>query len=329
MAKALITTVPFGDKNSLPFDLLNKAKIEYVVNPLNKKLTEDELCSLISDFDYLIAGTEIISDRVMSQAKNLKFISRVGIGLDGVDLASARKRGIKVSYTPDAPAPAVAELTIGLMLTLLRSLHVSNNQLHEKKWQRIFGRRLEEVTIGLIGAGRIGSRVIEHLSGFGVKKILVNDLAPQNKLSERFKNIEWISNKEEIYKNADLISLHLPLNHQTLNMIQTKELMMMKSDAVLINTSRGGIINEKDLYEVMKAGHLSAAGVDVFEQEPYTGNLSEIDRCFLTAHMGSMSIDCRTKMEIEATEEAVRFHLKENLKSLVPEAEYEMQGQRL
>jgi len=160
LAKVLITTVPFGDKNRLPLELLEKAGIEYLLNPHKTKLTEDQLADLVGDFDVIIAGTEPITDKVLSRASNLKLISRVGIGLDSVNLNAAMKKGIKVSYTPDAPAPAVAELTLGLMLSLLRAVHVSNFQMHQGKWQRIFGRRLTDVTIGIIGMGRIGAHLL-------------------------------------------------------------------------------------------------------------------------------------------------------------------------
>ena len=126
MAKALITTVPFAEKNRLPLELLEKAGIKYQINPYNTKLSERQLMDLIPEFDAIIAGTESISEQVMEQGTNIRFISRVGIGLDSVDLITAKKKGIKVSYTPDAPAPAVAEFTLGLMLTLLRSIHISN-----------------------------------------------------------------------------------------------------------------------------------------------------------------------------------------------------------
>lgn len=106
-------------------------------------------------------------------------------------------------------------------------------------------------------------------------------------------------------------------------MIRREQLLSMKPDAIIINTARGGIINEQDLYEVMKSGHLSGAAIDVFEQEPYAGKLVEIERCLLTAHMGSMSVDCRTRMEIEATEEVVRFFDQKSLANEVPEFEYE------
>ena len=326
MAKVLITTVPFGDKNRLPIEQLEAAGVEYLINPLGRKLKEEELAEMISDFDVLIAGTEDITDAVMAKASKLKLISRVGIGLDNVDLLAAERRGIKVSYTPDAPAPAVAELTIGLMLSLLRSTHVSNAQLHRGEWHRHFGRRIPEITIGVIGTGRIGARVLRRLSAFGTPRLLVNDIKPDSTISPDQK-LEWVD-KNTIYREADLISLHVPLTAQTKNMICRQQLMTMKSDAMIINTSRGGIINEADLVKVLEEGHLSGAAIDVFDLEPYVGPLSKVERCLLTAHMGSMSIDCRTRMEIEAMEEAVRFIKGQILVGLVPRDEYEVQRLR-
>ena len=325
--KVLITTVPFADKNRLPLEQLNAAGIEYLINPLNRKLTENELADLVTDFDVIIAGTEPITDYVIESASNLKMISRVGIGLDSVDLLAAERRGIKVSYTPDAPAPAVAELTIGLMITLLRSVQLSNIRMHKGEWERYLGKRIANTTIGIIGLGRIGTRVLNRLKAFGTPRLLVNDISPNSDLDRKFK-LEWVD-KETIYKESDIISLHIPLTKATKNMITKKQLEMMKSDAIIINTSRGGIINEGELYDVMQAGHLSGASIDVFEQEPYDGKLIEIDRCLLTAHMGSMSIDCRTRMEIEATEEVIRFARGETLKGVVPEDEYKVQRQGL
>lgn len=327
MPKALITSVPFAAPNRLPLELLENAGIDYVVNPHNKRLTEDQLAELVTDFDTIIAGTEPITDKVMARALRLKHISRIGIGLDSVDLLAARRRGIRVSYTPEAPAPAVAELTLCLMLTLLRSVHVSNVQMHHGKWHRMFGRRLPEVTLGIIGVGRIGARVLRRTLGFGTSAILVNDIVPNYELNREFK-LAWVP-REQIFKEADVVSVHVPLTPLTKNMIRREQLLSMKPDALLINTSRGGIVNERDLYEVMMAGHLAGAAIDVFEQEPYTGNLAEIERCLLTAHMGSMSIDCRTRMEIEATEEAVGFLTGKPLEREVPQAEYDVQSQGL
>lgn len=327
MPKALITTVPFADTNRLPLELLESAGVDYTINPLGRRLKEGELGEMIVDAEVLIAGTEPVTDLVMARARNLRLISRVGIGLDSVDLAAAERRGIAVSYTPDAPAPAVAELTFGLMLALLRHVHVANLQLHSGKWQRHMGRRLAEVTVGIIGTGRIGARVLRRIPAFGTPRVLVNDLNPQPKLVPELK-LEWVS-KEQIYRDADLISLHLPLTMQTRDMIRREQLLLMKPDVLLINTSRGGIINEHDLAETMRTGHIGAAAIDVFDHEPYAGELTSIERCLLTAHMGSMSVDCRTRMEIEATEEAVRFLQGKPLRSPVPAQEYELQRQAL
>ena len=325
MPKALITTVPFAQKNRIPLDLLEEAGIEYLINPIGRKLKEEELAEMVTDFDVLIAGTEPITERVMSCASNLKLISRVGIGLDNVDLLAAERRGIQVSYTPDAPAPAVAELTIGLMLTLLRHVHIANSQMHQGRWERYFGRRIPEVIIGILGAGRIGGRVLSKLSAFGASRILVNDLNPDLHVVDELK-LEWVD-KETIYREADLISFHVPLTAQTKNMVRYEQLKGMKSDAIIINTSRGGIINEQDFVKILSEGHLSGAAIDVFEQEPYSGELANIERCLLTSHMGSMSDDCRAKMEIEATEEAVRFLTGRDLMYLVPQEDYDVQRQ--
>ncbi|MBF0188809.1 MAG: lactate dehydrogenase [Magnetococcales bacterium] len=325
--KALITTVPFGDRNRQPLDALKHAGVEYLINPLGKKLKAPELADMVSDFDVIIAGTEPITDEVMAKGSNLKMISRVGIGLDSVDLMAAERRGITVSYTPDAPAPAVAELTIGLMISLLRSVQVSNLHMHHRRWHRYFGRRIATSTIGIIGTGRIGKGVIRHLSGFNCQRILVNDLHTKHDLGNN-PVLEWCD-KETIYKQADIITLHVPLTAKTKNMVRREHLELMSSHAILINTARGGIINEQDLFDMLNRGHLGGASIDVFQDEPYTGPLCDVDRCLLTAHMGSMSEDCRTRMEIEATDEAIRFLKNEPLQGVVPEDEYAVQREGL
>ena len=318
--KVFVSTVPFAEIDQASRECLEKAGIEYRINPLRRKLSEKELVSFISDIDVLIAGTESITSFVLEQARKLKLIARVGIGLDSVDLLAAKRHGIAVTYTPDAPSPAVAELTIGLMLNVLRSVHLANEKLHKGEWQRYFGRRLSQCVVGVIGMGRIGSRVVRHLSSFACPRVMVNDLDQTiNSIPELC--WEW-QEKEAIYREADIISIHVPLTTATKDMISTPELEMMKPDAVLINTSRGGIVNEKALYEVMNKGHLSGVGIDTFEFEPYKGPLASIERCLLTAHMGSMSTDCRAQMELEAAQEAVRFFAGEELAKEVPEEEY-------
>ena len=168
--------------------------------------------------------------------------------------------------------------------------------------------------------GRIGTMTYNHLKALGVTNILCNDIR-----ENPVKGITYVS-KNEIYEKSDIISLHVPLTGETKNMISEKEINNMKSDVYLINTARGGIINEKDLANALKDQKISGAAIDVFEKEPYDGPLKDIERCLLTAHMGSMSVDCRIRMEIESTEEAIRFFMGKKLESEVPQEEYEIQS---
>ena len=323
--RALVTTVPFAEKDTRPLQALEQAGADVVINPLGRKLQESDLVNLISEFEILIAGTEPITQKVIDRAARLKLISRVGIGLDSVDLEAARRAEIVVSYTPDAPSPAVAELTIGLMLDLLRAVNVSNVRMHQGQWYRYFGCRLSEATIGVIGLGRIGRKVISHLAGFQCSRIMANDLDLDIPIPRHPSCQVELVDKEKIYAEADIISLHVPLTSNTKNMITKDEISLMRPGTFLINTSRGGIINESDLYWALDSGHLGGAAVDVFEREPYHGCLTKLDNCLLTAHMGSMSIDCRTQMEIEASEDACRFIRGEPLRFPVPDAEYQNQ----
>lgn len=325
--KVFISTVPFGEINSYPVDILkNEPSCEYVINPIGRKLKENELAEILKDYNILVAGTEPITAKVIDNAPNLKLISRVGIGLDNVDLNYARKKGIHVSYTPDAPAPAVAELAMGHILNLCRSIALADRKIREGVWQRIMGERLANKTVAIIGTGRVGSRVLKHLQGFSPKRLLVNDIKPNETLYELF-HAEHVS-KKTIYKEADIITVHVPLGPETSPLISKEEIELMKPGVILVNTSRGGVIHEKDLYDALVSKRIAGAAIDVFETEPYGGELANINSTSLTCHMGSCSNDCRFAMEKLATEEAVRFIKGENLEFQVPEYEYDLQKKK-
>lgn len=316
--KALVTTVPFGTIDDTPLRLMAEAGVELVINPLGRKLKETEVAEALRGFPVVIAGTEVINAQAMQDNPQLKAICRVGIGLDSVDLQAARRFGIAVSYTPDGPSPAVAELTVGLIIDLLRGVGPADRGLRRGQWNRHTGRRIAGSTIGVIGVGRIGRRVIRHLQGgFVGVRILANDVIPDPTLDA----VEWVD-KNTLYRQSDVITLHLPLAADTRNLITVRELSVMKPGAVLINTARGGIVNEADLAEVLRRGPLSAAAVDVFCEEPYQGELAGLENALLTCHMGSMTSDCRVRMEVEATREAIRFLQGLPFTSPVPDAEY-------
>ncbi len=324
--RVLVTTAPFGDQDPKPLELLKAAGAEFVVNPLGRRLTEEELAKAAGDFGVIIAGTEPITHRVMAAAPHLRLISRVGVGLDSVDLKAAKERGIRVSYTPEAPAPAVAELAVGLMLDLLRHITEADRSLRRGTWQRFPGRRLSDCAVGILGAGRIGRRVAEHLAGgFPGVKLLANDIKPDESFGRKL-GLRWVD-KETLYKEADVISLHVPLTPQTRGLINARALSLMRPGALLVNTARGGIVDEAALADALRSRRLAGAAMDVFDKEPYAGELAGLGRCLLTCHMGSMAQDCRARMEIEATEEAVRFLRGEPLRTLVPEEEYALAGE--
>ena len=325
--RVIVTTVPFGTIDPEPLRLLAAAGVECVINPLGRKLRPAEVAGVIDGFPVVIAGTEEISATTMAGCPGLRAICRVGIGLDGVDLMAARGRSIALSYTPDGPSPAVAELTVGLILDGLRGVGRADRGLREGKWQRVTGRRIAKSTIGLIGLGRIGTRVARQLlGGFPGVRVLGHDIAPDAE-ALAIPGLEPVS-LACLLAEADVVSLHVPLTPLTRPLIGAAELERIKPDAVLINTARGGVVDEAALERALRAGRLSAAAVDVFCDEPYQGPLTELDTAVLTCHMGSMTADCRARMEIEATREAIRFLDGVPFASPVPAAEYDLAAAR-
>ena len=313
--RVLITTVPFADVDRLPLDILERNGVEYTLNPYDRPPTEDELCRLIGDYGILLAGSSPITERVMDNAPNLKLIARAGVGVDNIDLKAAHDRKIHVTYTPNAPSPAVAEFTVGLMLSMCRFIHQANKNMRDGNWKRLVGWRIANQTVGLIGMGLIGKSVVKLLSGFA-PRILVNDLELK-KDSSLNDSVTWV-NKETIYRECDIISLHLPLTSKTRHIISSNELSMMKQNAILVNTARGGLVNEQALQEALRNKSIGGAALDVFEEEPYKGILSSEERCLLTSHMASASVDCKTTIEKEAVAEIKRFLNQESLDYPVP-----------
>ena len=322
--RVLVTTCPFGEIDRDPVQLLEAANIPFTPNPFNRRLREDELAEIIGPYEALIAGTEPITEGVLQHATNLRLIARVGIGLDSVALRAARKRGIAVTYTPAAPSPAVAELAVGQMLALLRQTPTANREIREGIWRRRIGRRLGLMTVGVIGVGRIGRRVIQHLKGWS-PQILANDIREDLDFPG-MTGCTW-TDVETIYRRADIITLHVPLTRRTRGMIGEQQFAMMKSDAIFINTARGELVDEGALARALHAKPQFSAAIDVFEQEPYHGELNSLENCLLSSHMGSATRDCRLRMELEAAQEVVRHFKGQPFSCPVPESEYAAEGE--
>ena len=313
--KAYISTDPFGSISKEPINQLKYSGFEYRCNSFGRKITSEELAGDIGDADILIAGTENITREVFEQAPNLKLISRVGIGLDGVDFDLCREYGVRVAYTPDAPTIAVAELSVGLILDCCRKITETNNNLKAQDiWRRHMGVLLNGRTIGLLGLGRIGKTLVHMLAGFNVK-FIAHDHNPDIAFSKLY-NIT-LASKVDVLKYSDVVSVHVPLTKKTRDYITFEELTLMQDHAILINTARGGIVNEDDLCRALQANEIAAAAVDVFYEEPYTGNLKTLDNCILTCHMGASTTSSRVDMEVQAVQEAIRFSQGKPLKNEV------------
>lgn len=277
-------------------------KNEVIQNPYKRKLTEEELIELLEKFkpEILIAGVEPITERAIKIAPFLKVISRVGVGLDSVDLTAAKNNNIKVFNTPDAVTAPVAELTIGLILSLLRNIHLSHISIINKEWERPMGALLKDKTVGIMGAGRIGLYVGNLINAFGARVLFYDPYVKNNSISTE-NNINTFASK------IDILSIHMPFNKENEGFLNAHFFESVKDGCLIINTSRGELLNEDDLYDALAEGKIAAAALDVFNKEPYTGKLTQLKNVLLTAHIGSYAKEARTAMEKQAFENALNY----------------------
>ena len=296
LKRILISTSSYGMESNEPLNLMRSAGFEYILNPFNRKLTEEELQVLLQKYEpeYLIAGTEIISRKTLKLAKTfLRIISRCGTGIDNVDIEAAKEMGIRVTNTPDAPTRAVAELTIGVLLDLLRGISKADTAMREGKFDKKMGNLLYGKTVGLIGCGRIGTAVSELLHAFGCRVIGYDSFIKTHK------TIEMVT-FNILLERADIISLHIPYSEENEHIINRTVIEKMRESLIILNVSRGGLIDEDALYDALVSGRIKAAGLDCFEQEPYYGKLIESSKVVLTPHIGSYAIEARIEQEIAA-----------------------------
>lgn len=298
----LLSVSSFGEADDAPLRLLEQAGLEVLPNPHGRRLSEQEVAELACDVDALIAGTEPLTAAVLERAPRLRVISRVGVGLENIDLDAALRHGIAVRNTPDALTDAVAELTLGGLLSVLRKIGAMDRAMHSGRWERQMGSLLRERTVGIVGLGRIGRRLAELLAPFDVP-LLACDPAP-NEAAAAAVGAELVD-LDELLAEADVVSLHLPGGEGTL--VGAPELARMKTGAVLVNASRGGLVDEDALRAALSEGRLAGAYLDTFAAEPYDGPLAAMENVVLTPHAGSYAAEARARME----EEAVRNLLDE------------------
>lgn len=304
--QVLISTSSFNLANFAQLSDLKKAGVEVKLNPFAARLTEEQVIDLLgTDTIGLIAGLEPLTQNVLKSAKSLKVIARVGTGLDSVDLVAAKELEIIVLNTPDAPTKAVAELTIAHILGLLRHVSQADRQIRSGVWKGLMGSLLETKTVGIVGFGRIGKRVATLLSAFGAS-VIISDAQVK---SGDFQNVGL----DELCTRSDIVSLHLPYSEATHHIIDEKRMNLMKKGSFIVNISRGGLVDEAMLLVALKSGHIAGAALDCFEQEPYEGELRNLENVQITAHMGSYARETRDLMEQEASRLLVNALHEKNL----------------
>jgi len=290
--KVLIGPSSFASVDDAPLIRLEQAGVDVIPNQYGRKLTKDELCALLPEVVGLIAGLESLTRDVLEKSK-LRVISRCGVGLSNIDLRAAEDLGIKVTCTPDAPTTAVAELTVGAMISLMRRIPQMNWDLHDGRWARQVGGQLEGKTVVIIGFGRIGRKVASLLRPFEVRLLAVDPA-----WRGRVDGVSLLPLNSAI-PQADVITIHASGEAEILG---DEEFSLIKPGTFLLNAGRGGLVNEACLCKALDSRVLGGVWIDTFADEPYKGPLTKYSQAILTPHIGSFTVECRRRMEMEAAE---------------------------
>ena len=285
----------------------------FAIQELNKMgtcidISSDEnkremLLEQIPDADLVfIRSATSIDKEVIDAGVNLKIIARCGVGLDNVDIIEATKRGIHVTNSPEANIISVAELTVGLIIASARNLIKGNNSLKQKKWDRsaLTGIELYEKTLGFVGFGRVARLVASRMQSFGMKIVFFDPYIDESTQNETKLELD------ELLQQSDVVSLHVVKNKETINLISKEKLSLMKQDSIIINTSRGGVVDESEVLQLVDSGKLFSAALDVYEQEPpeYTKQLTESDSITLP-HLGASTREAQLKAGSDTVQNVV------------------------
>jgi len=301
--KVLITPRSFGKSSSKPLDLLKEKGYEVVMNPYGRILTREEMMKHIVDVDGIIVGVDPLDREVLACGKRLKAISKYGVGTDNIDMEFAKEKNIPVMRTVGANSDAVADFTFALMLAVARRIVEIDAGCRKLNWNKITSIEVYGKTLGLIGLGSIGKKVARRAAGFDMKVLAFDTFKDEVYAKEN--GITYVT-LEELLKESDFISLHLPLTEETRNLISYEQFKMMKPMAVLVNTARGGIIDENALLWALKEKRIWGAGIDVFEEEPpKNSELLKMDNIVIGSHCAASTYEAIEKMGMMAAENLI------------------------
>lgn len=277
----------------------------FVVESAAGPLQEEELIRLLHGADALLVGTDQVSRKVLEQSDSLRMICKYGVGIDNIDKEAASALGIVVDNTPGVNTEAVADYTFGLLLSLARQIPESHADLLQGKWKKRVGIEVWGKTLGILGLGAIGKAVARRAKGFDMR-IAAFDLYPDYEFAAEY-GIK-ITDFSTLIQTADIVTIHLALTDDTYHLIGSQELAAMKPEALVINTSRGGIVDESALSDALASGRIAGAALDVFQNEPLLDSpLTTVDRLLLTPHNASASIEAIRRMTEQSTERILRF----------------------
>jgi D-3-phosphoglycerate dehydrogenase len=302
--KILVTARSFRQTPGRHHELLEQSGHEVVESPVDRPLKESELVELIGDVDGAILGLDYVTAAVIEAGGQLKVLSRYGVGVDRVDSEAATAAGVVVTNTPGANHIGVAELTLGLMLSLARRIPQHYSSARQGSWARMRGTELAGKTLGVIGLGWISKEVIRRASAFDMR-ILVQTGYPDEELINRY-GVEYVP-LERILQEADYVSLHCAVTPERCDMIGEKELQDMKPGAYLVNTARGELVDEEALLRALQEGWIAGAAMDAFKEEPAIGNpLLELENFIGTPHLGATTYESIIRMGTMAVENALQ-----------------------
>lgn len=302
----LITAPGFAHDDPEPIEILKRQGWDVCLNETGRAYSRDDLIQKIRDADAVLLGTETFDREVIDAAKRLKVISRYGVGVDNVDVLYAKEKGIQVCTAAGANATAVADMALAMMLAVSRKLTALDAQVRQGDWTEPVGIELGGKILGIVGFGNIGAQVASRARGFGMEMIAY-DAYPNRKLAEET-GVHMVDSLEALLKAADYVTLHVPHIQSTHHMIGRQQLSMMKDGAVLINTARGGVVDEAALAEALKAGKLYGAGLDVFEQEPLPldSALLECPNVVLAPHTSADTVESARKVSLAAANNIIK-----------------------
>ncbi len=302
--KIFIAVSTFAEYGDAPLQLLKESGLPYFLNPLGRRLVIEEVIEMGRDCEGVIAGVEPYDDHVLNNMPNLRCISRVGVGIDNISIKKAEEKGITILNTPDVVIQPVVELTVAMIFDLLKKLSYHTTLLKSKRWEKSAGALLAGKKVGILGLGRIGKKVAEIMFKLNAE-VCGTDLYPDTKWAESL-GVRIVP-FDELLRQSDILSIHLSMIKDKPLRLGESEIRSMKRGAILINTARGKIVDEMALYNALKDKHLDGAALDVFSEEPYTGQLCELDNVVLTPHIATLTRESRVQMEVEATLNLINF----------------------